>query len=92
MVSHTSVNPLEISEIKGGITQDTTSVGSSKSETTDIEQLQDDHFSQHIEKDGVEILVTWTREEEKKVVRKADFLFLPLFTVCGMFQLGPRHG
>lgn len=38
-------------------------------------------FHQTIVKDGKEVLVSWTLEEESRVVRKADFLFLPIFAV-----------
>ncbi|KAL7625059.1 hypothetical protein AAE478_004273 [Parahypoxylon ruwenzoriense] len=39
------------------------------------------YYQQHIEKDGRQVLVSWTKEEEKRVVRKADFLFLPIFAL-----------
>ncbi len=42
---------------------------------------EDGIFRQVITKNGEEVLVTWTKEEQAKVVRKADFLFLPLFAV-----------
>ncbi|PKS06187.1 hypothetical protein jhhlp_007504 [Lomentospora prolificans] len=38
-------------------------------------------FHQTIVKDGKEVLVSWTLEEESRVVRKADFLFLPIFAL-----------
>ena len=38
-------------------------------------------FHQVLIKDGKEFLVSWTRAEQARVVRKADFLFLPLFSV-----------
>lgn len=43
------------------------------------------YYHQHIERKGQQVLVSWTKEEEKKVVRKADFLFLPLFAVRWSF-------
>ncbi|OTB18984.1 hypothetical protein K445DRAFT_54466 [Daldinia sp. EC12] len=39
------------------------------------------YFHQHIEKNGQQVLVSWTKEEEKRVVRKADYLFLPIFAL-----------
>lgn len=51
----------------------------SETESTDI---GDGTFRQHIEKDGKQVLVVWSKSEEARVVRKADFLFLPLFSVC----------
>jgi hypothetical protein len=38
-------------------------------------------FRFSIEKDGKSVLVARIKEEETRVVRKADFLFLPLLTV-----------
>jgi hypothetical protein len=38
-------------------------------------------LSQHIRKNGEQILVTWRKEEEVHIVRKVDFLFLPIFSV-----------
>lgn len=49
-----------------------------ESESSDI---GDGIFRQHIEKDGKQVLVVWSNGEEDRVVRKADFLFLPLFSV-----------
>ena len=37
-------------------------------------------YSQYIEKNGEPILVEWTEEEERRVVRKADMFLLPIFT------------
>lgn len=54
----------------------------SEHKNLDTENLQDGLFHQYIEKDGSQVLVSWTKEEEKSVVRKADFLFLPIFSVC----------
>ncbi|XXH00181.1 hypothetical protein Hte_006523 [Hypoxylon texense] len=39
------------------------------------------YFHQHIERNGQQVLVSWTKEEEKRVVRKADYLFLPIFAL-----------
>lgn len=39
------------------------------------------YFHQHIERNGQQVLVSWTKEEERRVVRKADYLFLPIFAV-----------
>ncbi len=53
--------------------------------TSDIEKQPagtlDGKNRQIILKRGDEWLVTWTKDEERRVVRKADFLFLPIFTV-----------
>lgn len=40
------------------------------------------YFHQHIERNGQRVLVSWMKEEERRVVRKADYLFLPIFAVC----------
>ena len=53
----------------------------SETPSDDIENPQNGVFHQYIEKNGREFLVTWTKEEEKRIVRKADFLFLPIFAV-----------
>lgn len=50
-------------------------------EKHDIEISEDDRLTAYIDKDGAQVLVTWTRAEQRRVVRKADFLFLPIFTV-----------
>ncbi|KAK9897321.1 MFS general substrate transporter [Cystobasidium minutum MCA 4210] len=49
-------------------------------EKHDIEISEDDRLTAYIDKDGAQVLVTWTRAEQRRVVRKADFLFLPIFT------------
>lgn len=51
----------------------------SESESSDV---GDGTFRKYIEKDGKQVLVVWSKSEEARVVRKADFLFLPLFSVC----------
>lgn len=48
---------------------------------TESSDIGDGVFRQHIEKDGQQVLVVWDKHEEARVVRKADFLFLPLFSV-----------
>lgn len=48
---------------------------------TESSDIGDGVFRQHIEKDGKQVLVVWDKHEEARVVRKADFLFLPLFSV-----------
>ncbi len=47
----------------------------------DLENPNDGLFHKVIVKNGEDVLVSWTREEQARVVRKADFLFLPLFAV-----------
>lgn len=54
----------------------------SDSEKHDVETTDDGRFHQYIERDGKQVLVSWTKAEEARVVRKADFLLLPLFTAC----------
>ena len=54
----------------------------SETPSDDIENPQNGVFHQYIQKDGRDFLVTWTKEEERRIVRKADFLFLPIFAVC----------
>lgn len=48
----------------------------------------DGPFHQIIQKDGKDFLVSWTKEEETRVVRKADWLFLPIFSVGCLLSLG----
>lgn len=48
---------------------------------TESSDIGDGIFRQHIERDGKQVLVVWSKSEEARVVRKADFLFLPLFSV-----------
>ncbi|KAI8964039.1 MFS general substrate transporter [Daldinia sp. FL1419] len=44
--------------------------------------LEDDaYYHQHIERNGQQVLVSWTKEEERRIVRKADWLFLPIFAL-----------
>lgn len=49
---------------------------------TESSDIGDGIFRQDIEKDGKQVLVVWSKSEEARVVRKADLLFLPLFSVC----------
>ncbi|KAJ0420811.1 major facilitator superfamily domain-containing protein [Aspergillus carlsbadensis] len=49
------------------------------SERSDLEQ--DGTLSQHILKNGEQVFVTWRKEEEARIVRKVDFLFLPIFSL-----------
>lgn len=55
---------------------------SRSNKSPDPEDPSDGLFHQHIDRDGQQVLVTWAKDEERRVVRKADFLFLPLFAVC----------
>ncbi|OQE10556.1 hypothetical protein PENVUL_c004G00909 [Penicillium vulpinum] len=52
---------------------------------SDIEKLDpeapQDTLSHLIVKNGHQVLVTWTLEEESAIVRKLDFLFLPIFSL-----------
>jgi hypothetical protein len=50
------------------------------SERSDEEQ-ENGTLTQHILKNGEQVLVTWRKEEEARIVRKVDFLFLPVFSV-----------
>lgn len=43
--------------------------------------LADGTLQQVIIRNGQEVLVTWTKDEERSGVRKADFLFLPIFAM-----------
>lgn len=45
------------------------------------QEAQQDTLSHHILKGGHQVLVTWTIDEESVIVRKLDFLFLPIFSV-----------
>ena len=63
------------------ITADVAAATDSNSEKPDAESNDDGCFHQYIERNGKQVLVSWTKAEEARVVRKADFLFLPLFTV-----------
>lgn len=52
----------------------------SASDNSDPE-AQEGTLSHHILKNGQQVLVTWAPEEESAIVRKLDFLFLPIFSV-----------
>lgn len=54
---------------------------SSSTEEQDAEDNRGGLLHQIIERDGKEILVSWSKADEARVVRKADLLFLPLFTL-----------
>ena len=65
----------EATDVKGTLTPE------EKSETGHPElELSSGIFSTFIEKDGQQVLVTWTKQEERVVVRRADLLLLPVFT------------
>ncbi|KAL4887586.1 major facilitator superfamily domain-containing protein [Aspergillus karnatakaensis] len=51
------------------------------SERYDAEEQDDGTLSQVISKNGEQVLVTWRKEEEARIVRKVDFLFLPIFSL-----------
>lgn len=78
---------LDDSEKTGGASLNVTSIPPNILETPlngekdDLENFQDGLLRQSIEKEGREVVITWTKEEEARVVRKVDFLFLPLFSV-----------
>lgn len=55
-------------------------LGSDEVPSTEAEQ--DGMLHQVIDRDGQEILVSWTRQEERKVVRKVDWILMPLVVVC----------
>lgn len=44
-------------------------------------EAQQGTVSHSILKNGHQVLVTWTLDEESVIVRKLDFLFLPIFSV-----------
>lgn len=52
---------------------------------SDTESGDGAYYHQHIERNGQRVLVSWTKEEERRVVRKADWLFLPIFAVCATY-------
>ncbi|KAI2463426.1 MFS general substrate transporter [Annulohypoxylon bovei var. microspora] len=39
------------------------------------------YYHQHILRNGQQVLVSWTKNEERRDVRKADYLFLPIFAL-----------
>ncbi|GAA5865058.1 hypothetical protein JCM8547_007698 [Rhodosporidiobolus lusitaniae] len=52
----------------------------------DVESLDDGLIHGHCLKNGERIAVSWTKEEERQVVRKADLLVLPLLTMLFFFM------
>lgn len=58
----------------------------SNHEKPDSENSLDVVLHQYIEKNGSEVLISWTKEDEARVVRKADYIFLPIFAVCTCTQ------
>ena len=52
-----------------------------------VEELGNGTFRYPIERDGQQVWVSWTKKEEARVVRKADVLLLPLFTVSDLANL-----
>lgn len=52
----------------------------SESDNSDPE-AQQGTLSHPILKNGHQVLVTWKKDEESSIVRKLDFLFLPIFSV-----------
>lgn len=65
---------------QGAISTTADDILKSQSETENSD-LGDGLLRQHIDKNGGRVLIVWSKSEEAKVVRKADFLFLPLFSV-----------
>ena len=51
----------------------------------DVEKLDDGSLTAYIPKNGQDVLVTWTKEEQARVVRKADIFLLPVFAVSRLF-------
>ncbi|GAA6050961.1 hypothetical protein JCM3770_005344 [Rhodotorula araucariae] len=48
----------------------------------DVESLEDlNVLYGHVIKDGVRVPISWTKDEERRVVRKADMFLLPIFTI-----------
>ncbi|KAI1100744.1 major facilitator superfamily domain-containing protein [Jackrogersella minutella] len=48
------------------------------------------HYHRYIVRNGQQVLVNWTKEEERRVVRKADFLFLPIFAII-LYRVRPHY-
>ena len=53
----------------------------------DVEKLDDGSLTAYIPKNGQDVLVTWTKEEQARVVRKADIFLLPVFAVSRLSRL-----
>lgn len=68
----------DVGQVAVGLAADGFHKSPSETESSDV---GDGIFRQHIDKDGKQVLVVWSKDEEARVVRKADFLFLPLFSV-----------
>jgi len=71
----------DINKISSRVQEKNTESTSSDTEKLSSETDSDGSFQQVILRKGQEVSVSWTKEEERRVVRKADLLFLPLFTV-----------
>lgn len=84
MASHHDVKPIGTDGPAAVVTADVASRTDSDTEKHDIETTDDGRFHQYIERDGKQVLISWTKAEEARVVRKADFILLPLFTVCNI--------
>lgn len=76
-----------------GATRKTSRLIEADSESTeklDVDVVQDQdqgEISTFINKGGERVLITWTKAEQNRVVRKADFLFLPIFTVSDSWMI-----
>ncbi|RKU43065.1 hypothetical protein DL546_000705 [Coniochaeta pulveracea] len=81
MASHHDVKPIGTDGPAAVVTADVASRTDSDTEKHDIETTDDGRFHQYIERDGKQVLISWTKAEEARVVRKADFILLPLFTL-----------
>ncbi|GAA5889052.1 hypothetical protein JCM6882_009729 [Rhodosporidiobolus microsporus] len=52
----------------------------------DVESLDDGRIHGHVLKDGVRVNVSWTKEEERRVVRKADLRLVPVLMILFFFM------
>ncbi|GAA5974281.1 hypothetical protein JCM11641_006710 [Rhodosporidiobolus odoratus] len=52
----------------------------------DVESLDDGKIHGHLLKNGERISISWTKEEQSSVVRKADLFLLPIFTILFFFM------
>ncbi|KAL3457529.1 major facilitator superfamily domain-containing protein [Aspergillus heterothallicus] len=66
---------LEVSQMQSS------STSPQASERYDTEDEGDGILSQYIIRNGEQVLVTWQKDEEVRIVRKVDFLFLPIFSL-----------
>jgi len=71
----------DINKISSHIQERSADSTSSDMEKQSLESTSDGSVHQVILRKGQEVSISWTKEEERRVVRKADLLFLPLFTV-----------